>query len=355
MMKRAYLFFVTILVSSIFFSCSTLRVIDIESYKPSTITFPPEIKKVMVVNNSAQQPDNVGHRYISYAKSDSAISVSSDSTAFLFCMSLGSAMAESPVFDDVRICNDTLRTDSLFFKIIPFTPSEINYLCAEYGVDALISLDKLFFSTILYKNTKFNYMPLVDNSINVQVAGEIRVQWPGQKDVYIIPFRDSLSFYFDAFYELSGVLSLEGVKYCMHYVSEMTGQKMKEHLVPFWDDESRWYYKSITSEWKRGTAFASVEKWDEALKIWESLLIKSKKWKQKARLASNIALCYEMKGGFDKAIEYAEMSYGLFKEHDVENSSYTNIQSAFVDTLKKRKEDEEMLSIQLKEPLTIDN
>ena len=350
-MKKVSLLFVTILVSSLFFSCRSLRVIDIETYNPSAITFPPEIKTIMIVNNSAQQPDHVGHRFVSNSKNDSILFVSTDSLAYIFCKSLGKAIAESPVFYDVRLCEDTLRWDSLYYNTTQFTSDEAISFCADYGVDALVSLDKLFFTTVFQDNamTKFNF---ANKIISIQITGEVRVFWPGQKDVYVIPFVDSLSWRFDERdylkYILEGISETE-IRFSMLYASDITGQKMQVNFVPFWSEEHRWYYTNITSEWKQGTAFAAAEKWEDAVEIWEPLFLKLKKWKQKARLASNIALCNEMTGNFKKAIEYAEISYGLFKEYDYENSSYTSIQDNYINILKKRMEAEKALSEQLRE------
>ena len=348
-MKRTCLLFVAIAVSFLFFSCQSIRIIDIETYNPSAITFPQEVKTVMIVNNSAQQPDAIGHRYLSDSKRDSVMTIPADSMAYYFCMSLGKAMVESPRFYDVRICEDTLRRDSLFYDIKPFTLNEAEYFCDDYGVDALISLDKLFFTTVFSEYTMSNFA-VADKTISVQISGELRALWPGQKEVYAIPFVDSLYWNFEKniFYnDVLGFFFEPDVRFAMLYLSDITAQKMQVNFIPFWSEDRRWYYSSITSEWRRGSAFAAAEKWKEAAKVWEPLYEKTKKLKQKARLASNIALCNEMTGDFKKAIEYAELSYGFFKEYGDDNNPYTQIQNNYIDVLKKRMESDKVLSKQL--------
>ena len=350
-MKRAYIFFVTVLVMSVFLSCRPYRIIEIETYNPSVITFPKEIKTIMVVDNSAQQPDNVGHRYESNIKSDSVMSISADSMAYYFCMSLGKTLAESPIFKDVRICEDTLRRDSFFYKVEFFTPDEVQSFCNDYGVDAFISLDKLFFSTVFAENT-LTYSGFVDKSVYAQITGELRILWPGQDEVIAIPFIDSLTWHYDGsiFSESVVEMVLEpDTKNAMYYLTEYTGQKMQVNIIPFWTEDKRWFYKNIASEWKLGSAYTAAEKWDEAAKVWESLYNKSNKWKSKARIASNLALCYEMKSDFKKAVEYAEISHGLFKENTDEKDVYRGIQGTYVDVLKKRMEEDKLLSKQLGE------
>ena len=349
-MKRKYLLFTAIITSFLFFSCQSFRVIDIETYNPSAITFPPEIKTVMIINNSAQQPDNIGHRYASNLKSDSVLSISADSSAYIFCKALGKSMVESTIFDDVRMCEDTLRRDSLFYDVKPFSARKVRALCDDYGVDGIISLDKLFFSTV-YHESMTNSTSSLMVTLKMQISGEVRVFWPGQKEALVVPFIDSLSWYdeSDFFNEIIVALQRSEFSNVLLYFSEYTGQNMHINFVPFWAQEKRWYYTAFTSEWKRGTAYAAAEKWENAAEVWEPLYGKMNKWKQKAQLASNLAVCYEITGDFKKAVEYAEISHKLFKENDIENSPYTTIQNNYIELLKKRIDSDKILMKQLNE------
>ena len=347
-MKRVCLFFAAILVICLFFSCSSVKVIEIETYNPAAITFSPEIKSVMIVNNSAQQPSGVGHSFVKNMISDSLISVSADSTAYNFCLSLGKAIAESPLFHDVRICEDTLRRDSLFFEVRPFKAFEVDSLCNEYGVDALISLDKFFFTSIFHENNLSKYYS--EKVISVDLVGEMRVLWPGLKEVFCIPFVDSLSWYVEGrnfFGDYLEVSSMPDTQIAMQQLSESTGYNMRVNFVPYWSEDRRWFYKNFSSDWKQGTAYAVAEKWKEAAEVWEPLYAKTKNWKQRAKLASNIALCNEITGDFEKAVNYAELSYSLYKEFAEEGSPFTILQSIYLEAVKKRLDSDNTLSRQL--------
>jgi hypothetical protein len=335
-------------MSLVFNSCRSMRVIEIETYNPSAITFPSEVKTIMIVNNSAQQPDNEGHHFMSKRNGDSLISVSADSMAYFFCMSLGKAIAESPLFADVKICEDTLRFDSLFYYIEPFTVDDVITFCNEYGVDAFVSLDKLFFKTTYLDNEMVFF---AGDAVNVKISGELRVLWPGQTESYKVPFADSLSWILDNGGYIGDYIMNKDVvlKLAMKELSELIGYKIHTSIVPHWTTDNRWYYTSISSDWKGGTVYAAAEKWAEAEKIWEPLYNKANKWKRKARLSSNLALCNEMKGDFNKATEYAVISYNMHIEHDKEGSSFIPLQKAYIETLEKRKLADSLLTKQLKE------
>jgi len=352
---------IVLLVVALLSSCTSLRSIEIDTYSPAAITFPPEIKTVMIVNNSAQQPDGVGHGYIrnisntpaSFAmreRIDSTLSVSSDSTAYTFCLSLGRRIAESPLFSDVRICEDTLRLDSAFYDVKPFSARRLSEMCEEYGVDALISLDKIFFNTV-FSETGLRGFAL-DNSVEVRMSGELRALWPGQEHVYSIPFVDSLTWYWNenlSFEDFLVGLSINDVRPAMLSLSEAAGQGAYVNFVPHWSNDKRWYYTSISSEWRRGTAFAVANKWAEAAVVWEPLLHKTTNLKQQARLASNLALCYEMTGQLDKAVLYAAMSHLYYEELSGADDSSTKLQKLYLGVLQTRVEADKLVSTQLRE------
>jgi tetratricopeptide (TPR) repeat protein len=127
------------------------------------------------------------------------------------------------------------------------------------------------------------------------------------------------------------------------------GHKMHTYFVPHWSTDARWYYKNFSSEWKRATVFAAAKKWEEAAEVWMPLFEKTTQWKRKARLASNLALCYEIKGDFSKALEYAQTSYDLFAKFTDEENTYRKIQQLYLTNLKKREESDRKLSEQLGE------
>ena len=349
-MGKRIILLLTILLSLSFFSCSSFRVIDVETHNPSLVTFPKEVQTVMIINNSAQQSDNVGHSYIDANGVLSNKSISMDSMAYFLCMSLGKTIVQSPRFDDVRICEDTIRRDSFFYDIRPIKPADVELYCRDYNVDALISLDKLLITT-----TDVDAGNVINRFVKVEISGVVRALWVGQKEMYTIPFEDSLAWYMKDDFLYGGtleVLSEPDVKVAMRYASEYIGNSLDISFVPHWTNVKRWYYKNILSDWKRGTVYADAEKWDEARNIWLTLYEKSVKWKHKAQLSSNIALCYEMDGDFDKAIEYAEISYNLYKENaENENDSHTDLQNYYFEALKKRKTDDVKLSEQLGEEI----
>ena len=338
--------FIVLFLALIFFSCQSYRIVQVETYNPATITFPQDIRTIMIVNNAAQQPDDFGHQFIYYQKIDSTLSVSADSMAYHFCRSLGKEIAESPFFDDVRLCEDTLRHDSNFYNSQPLSVDKVKWFCDAYDVDALITLDKFFLKTILFDSDRFDYNNR--NYIKVELFGELKALWPGGNVALTIPFTDSLVWTMDYFTPFEA-FTIQEIPYAMRYLSEHTGSKMHIHFVPYWSADKRWYYTQISSDWKRATAFAFAEKWESAANIWKPLYDKTTQKKQKACLASNLALAYELAGDFTQALEYAEKAYTFFSEIADEDDHLRKMQQSYLELLKVRIEDNRKLSEQLQE------
>jgi hypothetical protein len=349
-MKRIVLWIISFLPLPVLLSCGSIKSIGVETCHPAAVTFPPGVKTLMLVNNAAQQPDGVGHRYIRSHTEDSTLSVPTGGMAKEFCVSLGRYLADAPVFHDVRICEDTLRRDSVFYDPRPFSAHRVAELCEGYGVDGLISLERMFFITDVFESRPNDHF--VGNSIHLQIRGELRALWPSQQEVYAFPFSDSLKWYgteADDAWDFLAVAEEPDVQEAMRYLLEVVAEKMQRNFVPYWSSEYRWYYTEIASGWKRGSAYADAGKWEEALAAWELLLPATTKPRARARLYANMALCHEMTGDFEKAMDCAEQSVRLFRDSSGEESDYTKLQDRYVEVLKERAGDERLLSRQLRE------
>ena len=106
-----FLFSVTGLCLLLLASCSSLRYVEIETYNPSEIVFPKKVRKILIVNNAVAQP-KVRYEALRPMNSADTMGVRADSTTFDFCRRLGERMAQSPRFEDVRLYQGALRTDS---------------------------------------------------------------------------------------------------------------------------------------------------------------------------------------------------------------------------------------------------
>ena len=108
-----YSFFLTLLSCLIFGSCQTIEQISIDYMMPAEINFPPELRRVAIVNNVSAIPDN---KWIEAEKPISGNEVAraiayTHGDAGIATESLARAIADGNYFDEVVICDSALRAD----------------------------------------------------------------------------------------------------------------------------------------------------------------------------------------------------------------------------------------------------
>ena len=112
---------------------------------------------------------------------------------------------------------------------------------------------------------------------------------------------------------------------------------------------ARWYFTGMGSRWKEASAYAANEKWDMAEDRWSGLYRGTENWKSRAKAASNLALCHEMRGALKEAYEWAHKSYDLFKRNNGDNDKSTKLLELYVQALAERIRSDKKLNVQFGE------
>ena len=332
-------------------ACSPVRYIGIETYNPSSLTFSPEMRRVLIVNNAVDQSD-VPFRS-DYRQLPDSITLSADSTTFDFCRTLGETIAGFTGFDDVRLLEGGFRKDRLPFAAPVITPDVIALLCDEHEVDVVISLDRLLFQLNEYADFVFGAEIIL--AIDVEIAGIVRVYLPNRTTpLTTIELADTIT-------PVSELIMLEqndrnGWDVLFTYdktnllraAAKYLAEETRIHFMPYWMEDVRWYYTASHSRWKEASVYAVSERWDRALEIWRALYDRTSSWRRKAHLASNIALAMELTGDLNEALNYATLSHQLLSDH-LEKEDPTVIRhERYVQVLSNRILEEQRLQLQMK-------
>lgn len=329
-------------------SCSSMNYMAIETYNPAEITFPETVGKVLVVNNALPQPDDVGCQLSLFGTKQDTCHLKTDSALFDVCRGLGKAMADVSFFNDVLLYHDAVRKDDVYHDDKKLTPEEVAALCEETGTDAVISLDRILFETD--KSVVAFAEGYVAGDISVKMAGVIRSYLPDRDNplatVYMV---DSLFFSESAYNQTILDQILPSMENAVRASGEYIGMRASPNFVPHWSTETRWFYSGMGARWKEATAFARLEKWDNATGHWEYLYHNSGGWKAQAKAASNIALGYEMKSDLKEAYEWARKSHELFKKHEGEEGKNTTLLYLYVQALANRLRADKKLNMQFGE------
>ncbi len=338
--RRGWGIFVCLSLLLLLISCRSIRFIEIETLEPSSLNVPHTVRRVLIVDNAAVQ--SAVPCELTLDNQPMAVDeVRADSMTFYYCRALGERIADAHRYDDVRLYDKAYRPAHLFDQ--PLSTTEVRHLCADESVDAVISLDHLLF------NVKGDINPLnflTTDPLRVEVSGILRLFIPSDtlSAVRTVQLSDTLAVTIEVSLDNLDAIR-QAMRTVLHEVSLYVADQSSAHFVPHWESNVRWYYTSSSSSaWKEGCAYASAEKWKEAATVWHHLYGRSKNWKDKARLASNIAVSEELSGNLSLAFDWAGRSYAHYLEHVSTIDSVTlNRQRHYASIMKQRLRSDQLL------------
>jgi len=347
--KKLFRSYSLLLLLLLFFSCSPVRYISIETRNPATLTFPPEMRRMLIVNNAVEQQEVPFES--NFRQLPDSIKITADSTTFDFCLTLGETLAEFAGFDDVRLLEGGYRRDLQTFFAPTLTQDEVGLLCAEHEVDVVISLDRLLFQLKEYAD--YVYGMEVNGMVDVEVAGVLRVYLPNRiSPLTTIELADTITPVPELTLEQNDLRSWDILfshdkTFLLRESAKFLAEEARVHFIPYWNEDVRWYYVASNARWKEASAYAVSERWDKALEIWRTLYGQSSSWKQKARLASNIALGFELTDDLNEALKYAELSHQLLSGYLGEDDLTVKRHELYARVLSHRILEEQRLRLQI--------
>jgi hypothetical protein len=193
----------------------------------------------------------------------------------------------------------------------PLTWSEIDKFCAEFKVDALISLELFDSDYIIPTNMAF-------------VSIGFRLYDPSQKIIIDQnQFRREVNC-------RGQEISIEGVINRMvektneiRQLSYDAGYIYGKRIAPSWFTIVREYYQKGKHDQnlKAGARMMEVNDWESAIELLNAT-VDSGKRKAKGRAAHNLAVIYEIKGDLLEAKKWAQAAWGKYSNKDSSNYAY---------------------------------
>lgn len=342
-------------------ACQTVEQFSVDYMMPADISFPTELKRVAIVNNMPNVPENkLISRKETKPKSETEIASRTDfynGEARIATESLAESIAERNYFDLVVICDSALRSKDLHPREATLAQEEVRQLTQELGVDFLISLENIQLTSI----RKLEYMPVwrgYYGTVDVKVYPTVRIYLPNRAlPMATVNSSDSI------FWEKSGLNEdilgqLVSEKDLIEEASAFAGTVPVKHLLPYWTTSHRYLFTGGTVNMRDAAIYVKEKNWTEAISLWKKEF-EERKGKRKMYAAYNIALGYEMQDLLDEAYHWAveaqKAAYevdGIAKQQ-AENVLPTHIPnylmtSIYVNELKERKEGITRLKVQMK-------
>ena len=290
-------------------SCQSIDMLSIDYLLPAEMSFPKELRKVAVVNNTVEgAPITLARQFTD--KPDVNARTQYQKTQYFAgdgktaAESLAQALADGDYFDTVIICDSALRANDQEERRQTLTRDEVSELTQQLGADFLISIEKLDLR-VESKSLPDPYMGLFVASTDVKVAPTVRIYLPQQTVRSAINKVDSI--FWQGFGDEinASVHELPSSQKVVHEASLYAGEFVAKTFVPYWETANRFYFNNGSVALRDAAVFVKEDNWEEAMNLWQKAYEESKSTKKKMIAAYNIALGHEMLEDIDKAIEWA--------------------------------------------------
>ena len=346
-----YAFFVGVLLF-LLTSCSSVSLFTLEVQKPALITLPLTSRDVVVLNNAVSQPSdqNVIRKYKQQLVENDPIEF--DTTSWVAVYTIADILSESDFFDNVEVYTKPIRDDNEFLAQVNLSEEVLSDFFTDLDYDMIVSVDRLVFSIEETAN------PIAGDSDErkiKQVMLHMTTHAVISCGVYLkgrtsplttFNVRDSLKY--SSFLDATPVEIFKSLpESFLEILSVFMAEVAANKLIPSWESADRLLFTSTASRMKEAFNYANTSNWDRSIEIWESLLKEKTKPLDKARLASNLAVGYEVKEKLDESLQWAQQSQAYFKEAGKSASKEEQdwIES-YIPQLENRFQDNKLLDIQ---------
>lgn len=291
-------------------ACTTSRYVDIEILASSSYIINPKIKDVIVINYALEQDSSIRHRTfeqdIAYLSSDrrkrrvSKDIIKVDSTTSTAVHTMYNHLVESNIFESVVIGHE-----------YPKSPTSVNTivdLINENPNDVVLMLDSLIYADDL------TYYHKSKDSTEVELKTRTRSQW-------LVYQLNNLTrpYHFATSETLYWSINDSDRAECILDAIESNTKLAAGKITPQWATVSRLYYKGQNSTYRKVEKAIELANWDATGPLWMSLYnSESKDTKQKARMAYNMALFFEMRNDLETAKMWIKTAEKIFTEKEAE-------------------------------------
>lgn len=310
-----------LLLSSMLFlgSCQSVEQLSIDYMLPAEVSFPASLKRVAVVNNMPETPDNkfiISEKDKKKEKNEIArLTNYYNGNAKITTEFLAEALAKENYFDEVVICDSALRSQDMNPRESTLSREEVNKLVQNLDVDFLISLENIQ----IQSTRKVSYLPDWETfygTVDVKVYPSVKVYLPNRKGPMVtINGNDSIFWEETGNGEAAVRARLISEADLIKQASEFGGTIPVKRLLPHWKTADRYLFSGGSINMRDAAIYAKEGNWPEAIKLWEKNF-KTKKGKRKMYSAYNIALGYEMQDSINNAAEWALKAQAIAREID---------------------------------------
>lgn len=301
-----YSYYLLLLCLPLLSGCQSVEQLSIDYMLPADVSFPPSLKRVAIVNNMPENPDNQLIVPKDKKKDELEIARKVDyynGNAAIAAESLAEALAKENYFNEIVICDSALRAKDITPRESALTRDEINQLIDELDVDFLIALENVQIRSV----RKVNYLRdwgIYYGTVDAKVYPTVRVYLPNRSSPMVTINNNDSIFWEETGngpYVQANLISEEDV---LKQASEFAGTIPVKRLLPYWKTANRNIFGGGSVNMRDAMVYARNKQWDKSIELWKQTYA-TKKGKIKMQAAYNLAVGYEMQDSIITATDWA--------------------------------------------------
>lgn len=303
-----YQFSIAIFLALLLSSCSSYQYLNIDVLNPAKYSFQPEIKSIVLVDNSVPFRDSLVHKVKLPNQKFTMDTIWQDDFPSLAIKSLKEELDIRMFFDSVYVHKEPLKTNRKF-KNRALSWSLVDSLCKKYNAETVVAFESYIYGT------NIDVTKIGDGYLYGYLDANGAVFWRAynildEKLIYKEIQADTISWDAEGGSLESIARGIPSATVGLADLADYMGKRAANHLSPHWETQQRGFYDSGNYQFMEASEFVRNEKWGEAIKLWKYVFDHSND-KTKMKAAYNLALASEIYGDYESAKSWLDQSFHI--------------------------------------------
>ncbi len=328
--------------------CHSASKLTFDVWRPAKVTFPADISRVTVVNNSVDPDEQEGNSYIDWNGVTYGLLVPHDSTTYRLAEQIAVSLNNYQYFPEITIFyDDSIRLPKALYP--PLTTGQLETI--RGGVDnvAVVTLDDTDMRVTMTDHVFNDEMGQTIFSADLQVAVslKLRVYWHNNATPTMEQVTDTLYWQSYGFTPDEAHAQLPPTEVFKQTAMELISYRVCRHFIPHLDQVDRYIYTSTIPALSDAWDYWQNQQYKEASYLWEYVYEGKNSREARAMAAANLAVYCELNDDYGVAIEWADKSLALFNESSYRYSGDIAHLYDYRRQLVERKNDDSLLQRQM--------
>lgn len=291
-------------------SCATVSTIPLEVMRPADYSVPPDVLSVVVVDFSFPfRGDSTHVLSLSPRKTTVVDTIWIDDYGMRVAESMAYELDNRAFFDSVFLHPVSLNRPPAGRPNLPLSANQVGEILKNYNAQAVIALESVEYRS-RFKTESLEGYYYASLDANSRLLWKIYNAQGQTMDAFIQ--QDSI-FWDNSDLASGDFSSIPGLRYAIESLADFMGKYYPDRIAPYWESQRRSYYSSGHHLFVRANDLLKANNWDHAARVWYNVFDEGND-KQKAMAAFNIALSFEVRGDFEEAVAWAQVSKKLLDE-----------------------------------------